>query len=153
MSKSMGFRNSGKLDLSGKRAEYAVAGALLVVIVAALVLVAGQMWPSSGDSGKRGEKRVKCVKCSEEWVLDSKDETYFNREMGVVVGGVPVGENHEKCGGKGTVFMMNRCPKCEKYYLSKRYADPEAFTKGGGKEICPYCGTDLFEWYKKHRGR
>ncbi len=152
MSKSMGFRNSGKLDLRGKRTEYAIAGALLVVIVVAVVFVVGQIW-SPNPTGKSGEPRVKCVKCSEEWVVDPGDERYFNREMGMEMGGESVGADHEKCGGKGTVFLMNRCPECEKYYLSKRITDPGAFNKGDGKEICPYCGTDLLEWHKKHYKR
>ncbi len=152
MSKSMGFRNSGKLDFSGKRMEYVVAGALLVVIVVAVVFVVGQIWPGGGGPiGKQGESRVKCVKCGEEWVLDSKNEMYFYREMEMGMGGASVGTDCKKCGAKQSAFMMNRCPKCEKYYLSKRITDPEAFTKGGEKEICPYCDTDRIEWYKERR--
>ncbi len=108
--------------------------------------------PGGGPIEKMGEFRVKCVKCGEEWVIDRKDAGVF-REMMVGMGGESVAIDCDKCGAEKSVFLMNRCPKCEKYYLSKCITDPEAFTKGGGKEICPYCGTDLFEWYKERRKR
>ncbi len=150
MSKSMGFRNSGKLDLSGKRTEYAIAGALLVVIIVALVFVVGQIWPSGGDS-EMVENRAKCVKCGAELVVAPKDEMRFHRETGMEEDSGPVGTDCDKCKAEKSVFLMSRCPKCEKYYLSKQITDPDAFDKGGGKEICPHCSMDLFEWYKEHR--
>ncbi len=95
--------------------------------------------------------QAKCVKCGEEWGIEPKDARSFRREMGM--GGAPVGGDCPKCGAKKSVFLMNRCPKCGKYYLSKRITDPDAFAKGGNKEICPHCGTDLYKWYKKRRRR
>lgn len=152
MSKSMGFRNLGKLDLGAKGTEYAVAGALVVVIVAALVFVGTQIWSCDGGTdGGGGENRVKCVECKEEWVIQIEDAMVFNREM--EMGGPPVGADCEKCGKTGCVFLMKRCPECKKYYLSKQITDPDAFVKGGRKEICPHCDTDLHQWFKDHPRR
>ncbi len=153
MSKSMGFRNSGKLNLSGKQTEYAVAGGLLIVIVAAVVFAATQIWScGSTPIGERGEPRVKCVKCGEEWTITREEEMILNREN-EMRRGVPVGEDCEKCGGEGTVFLMNICPECKTYYLSKSITDPDKFAEGGNKEVCPNCGTDLNEWWREHRRR
>ena len=80
-----------------------------------------------------------------------EEEREFNREM--EMGGLPIGTDCPKCKKKACVFLMNQCPKCKKYYLSKRVTDPEAFGKGGRKEICPHCDTDVHKWYKEHRRR
>ncbi|MCD4700139.1 MAG: hypothetical protein K8R91_06170, partial [Phycisphaerae bacterium] len=69
------------------------------------------------------------------------------------MGGGPVGQYCDKCKSENAVFMMNRCLKCKEYYLSKRITDPEAFARDGNKDICPLCGTNQYEWYKKHPRR
>ena len=154
MSKSMGFRNSGKLDLGGKNIEYIVAGVLLVIIVVAVVLAVGPIRCGSDSIGKSpGESRIKCVKCGEEGVIDPKKLSFYYREMEMRRDGAPVGMDCDKCGEKKCVFLMTRCPKCKKYFLPERITDPDAFAEGGSKEICPDCGTDLNKWYKEHRRR
>lgn len=149
MSNSMGFRNSGKLNLSGKQMEYILAGALLLIIVVAVVFAVGPLRCGGGGIDNSGENRVKCLKCNAEWTITQKEAANFNRET--EMGGATVGRYCEKCKTDNAVFLMNRCFKCKKYYLSKRITDPEAFIKGGKKEICPFCGTDQVKWYREHR--
>ena len=152
MSKTTGFRNSGKLDLGGKNMEYVLAGVLFIIIVASIVLSVGALKCGGGSAGPTGKPRVKCTECKEEWEIGPEDVRKFEREMerererGVA----PVGADCDKCGKKECVFRMSQCPKCKKYYLSKRITDYEAFVEDGKKEICPHCGTDLHKWYREH---
>lgn len=147
----MGFRNSGKLNLSTKQTEYIIAGALLLVIVVAVIFAVGPMQCGGIDTGDLGEPRVKCIKCGEEWTIKPEEAMTFNREMGM--GDESIGRYCEKCKTENAVFLMNRCLKCKKYYLSKRITDPDGFANDGNKEICPHCGTDQIQYYREHRRR
>ena len=72
------------------------------------------------------------------------------RSIRRITSGPIVSMDCPKCGAKRSVFVMARCPKCGKYYLSKRITDPDRFRNSRVKDICPMCGTDLSAWYKKH---
>ena len=95
--------------------------------------------------------QVKCIECGKEWEIEPKDA--MSVTGGMEKDGTLVGGDCPTCGKKKSVFLMNQCPNCRKYYLSKRITDPDAFVEGGSKEICPHCGTDLYKWYKAHRRR
>ncbi|MCK4625340.1 MAG: hypothetical protein KAV00_08525 [Phycisphaerae bacterium] len=157
MSKTMGFRNSGKLDLGGKNMEYILAGALLLIIIVAVVLSVGGIQCGGGTAGPGGKPMFKCVECKKEWEIEPEEASKFNREMerdtGRERGDTPIGWDCPKCNKEGCVFLMIQCPKCKKYFLSKRYTDTAAFVKAGRRDICPECDTDVHEWYKEHRRR
>ncbi len=159
MSKTKGFRNSGKLDLGGKNMEYVLAGALLIIIIVAVVLAVGPMQCGGGPTGPTGKPMFKCIECDKEWEVSQEDANKYHREMergmGREMGDTPIGQDCPKCGKEGCVFMMIRCPKCKEYFLSKRYTDPDAFAKVGHRDICPdpECKTDVHEYNKKHRRR
>jgi ribosomal protein S27E len=143
----MRFRNSGKLDLSGKNVEYILAGVLLVVIVAAVVLSLGSIRCSGPSFELPDSYRVKCVECDEEWEIKPDEAMDFGREVREEL----IGVDCDKCGEKECVFLMIQCPKCKKHYLSKSIADPDAFVEDKHKDICPHCGTDMHKWYKDRR--
>lgn len=151
MSKTIRFRNSGKLDLGGKNMEYILAGVLLLIIVAAVVLALGPIRCGKESVGPAGKPMVKCRECGKQWEVKREELRNYEREM--EMGGTPIGTDCPYCKEEGCVFRMQQCPKCKEYYLSKRITDYEAFVEDGKKEICPKCGTDVYEWYKEHRRR
>lgn len=159
MSKTMGFRNSGKLNLGGKNMEYILAGVLLLIIIAAVVLSVGGIQCGGGTAGPGGQPMVKCVECDEEWEISQEEASRFNREMERSMeregGDTSIGWGWDcpTCKKEGCVFLMIQCPSCKKYYLSKRYTDPAAFVKAGRRDICPECDTDVYKWYSEHRRR
>jgi len=156
-----------------------MVGLLVGVTVFALVLIIrganGGGSPERQTDGKRDETRiattrssgykykppteyrVHCMACGAEWMVKPKDISKYQREgMGEFSkGGVyrPRGGDCPKCGAKGTVFVMIQCPNCGKYYLPARVKDPVGYAEGKVRDVCPYCGTDLKEWWKKHLKR
>ncbi|HUT56542.1 MAG TPA: hypothetical protein VNA25_01570 [Phycisphaerae bacterium] len=62
-----------------------------------------------------------------------------------------------KCGQKACCWRAIHCPACKKFYISQsEKARVEAMRAGRGEpegvvDVCPYCRTNLLEWYRKHR--
>jgi hypothetical protein len=97
--------------------------------------------------------QVKCVECGKAWEITRRELPDYQGRERRDEQGHQIGGDCPHCKKKGCAFVMIRCPNCKKYYLSKRVTDPEGFTKGEVKDTCPHCGTNLIEWYKKHRRR
>lgn len=145
-SKSMGFCNSGKIDLSGKGGRFAVIGGVVIVFIVSALLTGRYACSSRGRPQERpDEYHIKCTECGEEWTID-KDEYvnggFSDRER------ENIGSPCQKCKGEDTAFSMIQCPECGKYYIPAR-VDPKKIEKGDRKDVCPHCGTGLVEYYSK----
>ena len=149
MSKAIGFRNSGKLDIGGKGLEYGLVVVLGAIIILAAVVIGTQFFGGGGrGSEPPTEHRVKCLKCNEEWMIDSKDVGKYQREIGRRAMGVDC----PKCHARGSVFLMSQCPKCKEYYMPKSITSPDSAAPGD-QDVCPKCGTNLRDWWREHNKR
>jgi len=159
MLKLMRRYGSGKSSRGATSTEYVIVGVLAGIIVLALVLIIRQAMGGGGRYKYKPptEYRVHCMACGEEWMVKPKEISKYQREgMGEFSRGGeyrPIGGDCPKCGAKGTVFVMIQCPNCGKYYLPARVKDPAGFAEGKVRDVCPYCGTDLKKWWKKHLKR
>ena len=153
MLKPMGFRGLTHrgFDLGGKTMEYALIAALVGIIVLALVLAVTQTCDRRGGMKLIGDLRAKCLQCDHEWDIEPDQIQEFGEGMMDDMRGMDC----PKCGAKSSAFLMVRCPEpeCGKFYMSKRFTDPEAAGGFMVRDVCPHCGTNLVEWYKKRPGR
>jgi DNA-directed RNA polymerase subunit RPC12/RpoP len=147
-------RSLKRLDLSGVgKQEYVMIGALVVIIVGSLVFtvihITGDDTPGGGA---QYEVKFKCEQCGHEFSPDPKQSDDY--EMAMEMGGAI---KCPECGGQA--LPMTRCPNCEKYYVSdltryqaQYYASDQPPPPGPEpKQICPHCGTDYREWWRKKR--
>ena len=149
----------GRFARGASTTEIAIVSVLVGLIVFALVMTIRDA--IGGRSGYKykppTEYRVHCMACGAEWMVKPKDISKYQREgMGEFSKSGeyrPRGGDCPKCGAKGTVFVMIQCPNCGKYYLPARVKDPAGFAEGKVRDVCPYCGTDLKEWWKKRLKR
>ncbi len=153
MLKSIGFRNSGALDLSGKGVEIGLVVVIILIIILAIAVVIGVSRNEDGSPLETPkEARVKCLKCGEEWMIDSDEMGNFMRESRDRAGGRSMGGDCPKCQAKGTVYIMIKCPKCGTYYMPKKATDPLGAATGEARDVCPKCGTDYVKWFvEQHR--
>lgn len=149
---------SGGRGVGGKGTEYLLIGALAVVIIGSLVLTF--YFGMGGRKSARGRAKLmfQCSECDAVFELDPK--TISRKDMGPEMGAMGMGimrPDCPKCGAKKSGQPMVQCPKCKKYYVSPRLNWNEITARGGRpegdppKDICPYCGTDRVEWYRKLR--
>ena len=60
----------------------------------------------------------------------------------------PPGVKCPKCHAKQSVYPMTECPNCHKFFLSARISDPNAMLNPQFKDECPYCHTDINEYFR-----
>ena len=138
--KGLGFHKRGAVNM-----EYVFAGRLAAVILGALVLtVYFSFIRSPGTKVKPIEEvHLKCDQCGHEFVEKIEDidpSILRGAEFGIVL-------DCPSCGEKETAFQMNKCPKCEKYYLAPAHRNPMAIANGApGANVCSHCGTDITQW-------
>ena len=126
--------------------EYVFAGALILLIVAALGLAFWHTFIRNPSKVAKIDPQVhfRCLKCKDEYAKDRKDLT--KQEM--FMEGEPTGIITDclKCGAKGAAIQLSKCPACEKYYLPKERMNPRIWGTPGSN-ICEHCKIDVNQWY------
>ena len=146
---------------SGRRTEFLLVGALIVVIGGSLALTLFSAWGTPG-TGKFEPPWYKCNKCGHEFQVEMTEGG-----PGAMPGGpgdptmMYKAPDCPSCKAEGTGELMVACPKCEKRYVSEINRHSMQF-RGGippapqdpakmPKDICPFCQTDRMEWFKAQR--
>ena len=130
------------MKISNKTIEYLLVGMLVGIIVLAVVVIIYQPWTRpSAIPGAPTEFRFRCTGCGHEWSAD------YNEMLSYYGGALPVEGSPmvdcPKCGEKKVAFRMIQCPACRKF------SPPQDIRRANGKFICPHCGIDIHEWYRK----
>ena len=150
---------SGRFARGATATEIAIVSVLVGIIAFALVMTIRSAIGGKGTTIPRPDSyRVKCIKCGKEWSIKPEELPLYQRREEMSRRRRrsflrPSGADCPYCHSKGTVFVMTQCPKCKKYYLSKRYTEPIKYAQGKVRDVCPYCGTDLKKWWKEHLER
>jgi hypothetical protein len=139
--------------IKNAKQEYLIAGVLGVVILGSAYLMIRQFRGPGGTSGPSAF-HYKCEKCGNEFTIDvDKLPVVHNMgdERSVMKQDCP------KCKAQKSCWREMECPNCHKYFVGeseKAHYDSLARGRGGdmghAKDICPFCKTDVNEWYRAH---
>ena len=138
-----------------KRAERAMTGAMVGLIVLCAVILILRPWSRAGAlSGAPTEFRFRCTRCDHEWTVDKETmESYYGGgprplEGEGLVYCTKCGDREEEGVRKKTAFQMRQCPACREFFPPLNFAkDPPP--KDANPFICPKCGINMHEWYRK----
>ena len=125
--------------------EYVFAGALVLLIVAALGLAVWHTFiKSPGTVGEVDPQvHLRCRKCNHEYAIDrdnlTKEQMFQEGDPSGIIDDCP------SCGTKRAAIQLVKCPKCEKYYLPRWRVTGRYGQKGSN--VCEYCKTDVDQWY------
>jgi hypothetical protein len=57
-----------------------------------------------------------------------------------------------QCKQRGSAVRMIRCPACGEHYVSESARGGQGAPSGQvARDVCPSCGVDRLEWYRRHR--
>jgi hypothetical protein len=150
------FVDSFHEKLSGsKNFRNLLAGVLGLIIIFSLLTV----YYSVGKKPQRltgpTELHYFCLDSEKEFVIKpdfSKPETMMEQmdPMGGMLAMSPYTNQR-------TAVPMTQCPECKKWFVPEylKTMDPRKGTPatqmGMGKQVCPFCQTDILDWYRRHR--
>jgi acetone carboxylase gamma subunit len=99
----------------------------------------------------------KCEKCGHEFSVKVSDIPQVKAPADQINALTP---DCPECGAKKSCFREMECPNCHKMFIGAGEKEMvEAFRKGRPPrlhvhDICPYCATDVQDWWKNHpRGK
>lgn len=143
---SAGFWASGKM-------EYVFAGALGVIILGALALTLYFAFFGNEQNRTLGDglAHLECLNpaCKNQFTMPQQDVAPLEMPGQRIL--------CPKCQKKSAV-SQSMCPSCKKWYLDPRavYDMSPSGPPEGLKAVCPYCKTDMDEFYRaeamKRRG-
>ncbi len=141
---------------TGDRMQYVLAGTLVLIILVSLLSVILGLGEKSGASGMR-EMHFYCLETEKEFVLKPEDMRSDNPMMPDVMMGMegPYARVMSPYTNERTAVPMTRCPNCEKWFVPEYYfEEPNPNQPLPLADIvCPYCGTNIAQWYREHRKR
>jgi hypothetical protein len=141
---------------TGPQAQYILGGALVVIIGLSLASVFLSTMKSNSPTGP-SELHAFCLETQQEFVLDPKEMR--SEEM------MPMdpmdGLVYSPFTKERTAVMMTQCPNCKKWFvpdylkdaLEQRGTSPMMMLPPDMDSalVCPYCKTDIIQWYRDHR--
>lgn len=133
--------------------DYLFAGALALIIAGALSLtIYFSFFGKSEIEKERLITHYHCDKCGGNFNVKANPA-----DIEIPIGLPPAEEklptiDCELCGAKDSAWPMNKCPKCDEYYVLPGTRDPEGWKRGEVKDICPKCGADFFQ-YRREQAR
>ena len=136
-----------RLEFAGGRTEYLFAGALVLIVVAALGLSIYFAFGGRGNDFERPDPNVpyECEACGHHWTVNMED---IDPDRAMASEG-PIIEPCPSCGAPDTGYPMTKCPKCGKYFLSEYHRDWQLMGEEGQDELCPHCGLNINEYYRQ----
>jgi hypothetical protein len=136
----------------GGRMEYLVAAVLGIVIIGAAYLTIRQFF--GDDTPSVSDKlNYKCEKCGFEFTK-KLSEMPMVRNPGDQISAMKL--DCPSCKAKGTCLREMECPNCHKLFIgASEKAMIARFQSGRGSgpephDVCPFCKTDVQEWWKQH---
>lgn len=147
---------------SGPQAQYILGGALVVIIGLSLASVFLSSMKRNGPSGPT-EWHAYCLETNQEFIIDPTDPTKQMGPEGYPPEGMMDGLVYSPYTKKRTAVMMTQCPNCKKFFVPDYMKDAlERQGKGAAPMmmpppdmdsalVCPYCQTDIVQWYRDHR--
>ncbi len=135
------------------KTEILVVIVLVLIIGTALALTFWNMF-DGGSSTPAGpsELHFQCLdeECGHEWVI--KVEDLRNDSRPELEDPMFMRRKCPKC-GQMTGCLQMQCPNpdCKKWFVAESSRDPERAMQENIKDICPYCGTDIQQWWREHR--
>ncbi len=145
---------------SGAKMQYILIGTLGLVIVISLLSVILGIGGKRKINSELKDMHFFCMETEKEFVLtpeDIKKMIEGKREAGAppILGMMgPEMFVESPYTNQKTGVLMKECPNCKKYFVPesiKATYYEETLTKKQMKTVCPHCGTNLLEWYKKNR--
>ena len=144
---------------SGAKMQYILIGTLGLVIVISLLSVILGIGGKRKINSKLRDVHFFCMETEKEFVLTPEDIEKMmegRREAGApsTIGMGPDMFVESPYTNQKTGVPMKVCPNCKKYFVIesiKAMYYEETLTKKQMKTVCPHCGTNLLEWYKKNR--
>ena len=144
---------------SGPQAQYILGGALVVIIALSLTSVVISTFYKNKPTVP-SEWHAFCLKTEKEFVI-KPDEMQPGGENGPDGIGRPDGLYKSPFTNEYTAVMMTKCPNCEKWFVPEYMKKALARAESGspmmmppdteGDTICPYCETNIVQWYREHR--
>jgi hypothetical protein len=144
---------------TGPQAQYILGGALAAIILLSLGSVFIMM------KGKTPTEPVEqhgfCLETEKEFVIDPKnmppgEMMPLDDMMDVLI--------YSPYTQRRTAVRMTHCPNCQKWFVPECLQDalersesqspmPMPLEDTQTQRICPYCNTDIIQWYRDHRKR
>ncbi len=125
--------------------EYVFAGALILLIVAALALAVWHTFIRNPSEVAEIDPQIhfRCLKCGHEYAKD-RDQLTKSQMFSEAEG--PIRDDCPKCGVQRAGIQLSKCPECEKYYLPEFFTNPRIWGQPKSN-ICEHCKIDVDEWY------
>lgn len=121
------------------KSQWLLTGGLIVLIVGSLVLFGMSLFEKKRTRPEGfKDTPVVCVACNAKWVGDKKLDLAMRMvgEVGQV--GKPRGADCPKCGAKGTVYRMIRCPQCQEVF-EEAWFRMDSVPANMERTPCPKC--------------
>jgi hypothetical protein len=133
---------------------YILAVALGLIIAISLLSVYANVRGKSSKPPGPSELHYFCLESKKEFIIKpdfAKPESMM--EYMDPMGGM---RSMSPYTNRRTAVPMTQCPSCKKWYVPEFYKnwDPQKGPPAplmGEKQICPYCQTDILEWYRQNR--
>jgi hypothetical protein len=125
--------------------EYVFAGALILLIVAALALAVWHTFIRNPSKVAKIDPQIhfRCLKCGGEYPKD-RDKLTKSQMFSEAEG--PIRDDCPKCATKGAGIQLSKCPECGKNYLPKFFTNQRLWGQPGSN-ICEHCKIDVDKWY------
>ncbi len=143
-----------RLDFGGgDKVEYAFAAGFGLIILLALVLTLNHVVGGGGGpevDTYDGDQMFHCFACEHEWEVSRDELTELYRQEGespeLLTIECPSCHAQPPSG-----VQMTICPECQKFYLPDWAESPADLMNpmAQGEYVCPHCGTNRREWYRK----
>jgi hypothetical protein len=138
---------------SSENMRYILAGALVLIIIISLLSVFSSISGKSRRQTGPTELHYFCLESGNEFIVKpdfSKPETMMDMDPFMGMFAMSPYTNQR------TAVPMTQCPACKKWFVPEHFKnwDPQqgpAAPQMMGKQICPFCQTDILDWYRQNR--